>query len=86
MLSKNIIFLLIDLFDENIELSMELVQHMEEYLQAEIQVRIFMLESWLEVYEILYKDLKDLLRSHSSDVTERFNDMGKLKLVMVVRF
>ena len=44
MLSKNIIFLLIDLFDENIELSMELVQHMEEYLQAEIQVRIFMLE------------------------------------------
>ena len=86
MLSKNIIFLLIDLFDENIELSMELVQHMEEYLQAEIQVRIFMLESWLEVYEILYKDLKDLLRSHSIDVTERFNDMGKLKLVMVVRF
>ena len=86
MLSKIVIFLLIDLFDENIELSMELVQHMEEYLQAEIQVRIFVLESWLEVKDILYKDLKDLLRSHSSDVTERFTDLGKLNLVVVVRF
>ncbi len=39
-----ILILLIDLFEENIELSMELVQHMEDYLQAEIQVNIFMFE------------------------------------------
>lgn len=38
------LILSIDLFEENIELSMELVQHMEDYLQAEIQVNIFMFE------------------------------------------
>ena len=38
------LILFIDLFEENIELSMELVQHMEDYLQAEIQVNIFMFE------------------------------------------